>query len=265
MAIEPEKGSAGVSANRPSEGRRKAFRIIAWFMAGSAVLFGLYTAVFGIISESQSIHAYHNVVVASLLIVLSAPAAVAAARAPERSWPALLHLVALGVAAVATMILALRADVFTLPFAVLTGVLVALRVAEGPAMPPGRASPVLAVLVVASAVPLLAYALGQAELQRLDTTSEHAEFNHWVETSFYAVAVVLLGALAAIRPMAYRLSGWCAGVGLAIIGGASLLLSDHASALDAPWAWAALAGGITFAAGTEWERARSTPTHVTPA
>jgi hypothetical protein len=101
------------------------------------------------------------------------------------------------------------------------------------------------------------YALAQAELQRIDVSSEHAEFNHWVETSFYAVAVLLLGLMSALRPAAYRLTAWCAGLGLTILGGASLALGSYPSALDAPWAWAALLGGLVFVSIAEWERLRS--------
>jgi hypothetical protein len=248
-------GGSGAGA-APSRGRRTAFRVIAVIMAVSAVAFGLFTAVFGIVSEAQEIHAFHNAVVASLLLVLSAPPAIAAARAPARAAVPLLHLVAVGVAGVATMVLALKIDLFTLPFIVLVAVLLLLRVARGPALAPGRASLALAVPVAAAAVPLVAYALGQAELQRIDISSEHAEFNHWVETSFYAVAILLLGVVVALRPAAHRLSAWSAAVGLAVLGGGSLALQDYASALDVPWAWAALAGSILFIALAEWERLR---------
>jgi hypothetical protein len=100
------------------------------------------------------------------------------------------------------------------------------------------------------------YALEQAELQRIDFSSEHAEFNHWVETSFYAVAILLLGLVAALRPAANRLTAWCAGLGLAILGGASLALGHYASSFDGPWAWAALLGGLVFISVAEWERLR---------
>jgi hypothetical protein len=226
-------------------------------MAVSAVAFGLVTAVFGIISEAQLIHAFHNTVVATLLLVLSAPPAIAAARSPERAMPALGHLVVLSVAGLATMAVAVRLDVFTLPFIVLVGVLLLLRVPRGPALASGRPSLPLVVLVLAAAVPLVAYALGQAELQRIDATSEHAELNHWVETSFTAVAILLLGALAALRPVAYRMTAWTAAVALAALGVASLLLPGHASTFDTPWAWAALAGSLAFIALAEWESRRA--------
>jgi hypothetical protein len=246
----------------PSRGRRITFRVIATIMAVSALAFGLFTAVFGIVAESQEIHGFHNAVVATLLMVLSAPAAIAAARAPERSIGPLLHLSVVGLAGLITMVLGLTVDPFTLPVIVLVGVMWAVRPSRERPLPPGRPSPILLVLVLAGAVPLVAYALGQAELQRIDNTSEHAEFYHWVETSFTAVAIVVLGLLTAVRPAAYRLSAWCAGVALAVVGGASLALPDRASALDAEWAWVALAGGLVFVAGAVWEGRRLRVAHA---
>jgi hypothetical protein len=42
-------------------------------MAISAIVFGLFTIVFGIFGPDQEVHAFHNAPVASLLLVLSAP------------------------------------------------------------------------------------------------------------------------------------------------------------------------------------------------
>jgi hypothetical protein len=248
------------AVRRSSRGRRTAFRVIATIVAVSGLAFGLFTAVFGIVEEDQAIHAVHNAVVATLLMVLSAPAAIAAARTPERSTRPLVHLAVVGVAGLLTMVLALTLDPFTLPFVVLVGVLWALRPTEGRPFP-GRPSPILLVLVVAAAVPLVAYTLGQAELQRIDDTSEHAELFHWVETSFYALGIVLLGLLVAVRPAAYRLSAWSAGVALAVLGGASVAFPDRASALDSGWALAALVGGIVFVAAAVWEGRRRPATN----
>jgi hypothetical protein len=254
---DPANGNKGLKDfGRALSHRLRTFRVIAAIMAVSGVAFGLFTAVFGIVSEAQEIHAFHNVVVAALLLVLSAPPAIAAARAPDRAAGPLLHLVAVSVAGLITMVLGLKVDIFTLPFIVLVGVLLMLQRPREPALGVGRLSPSLAVLVAVAALPLVIYALEQAELQRIDFSSEHAEFNHWVETSFYAVAVLLLGLVAALRPAANRLTAWCAGLGLAILGGASLALGHYASSFDGPWAWAALLGGLVFISVAEWERLR---------
>ncbi|HJV05029.1 MAG TPA: hypothetical protein VJ868_07185 [Actinomycetota bacterium] len=257
MSRQEPAEATGANA-RPSSGRIAAIRVLAWVMAASAVGFGLFTAVFGIVSEAQRIHAFHNVVVASLLLIVSAPAAIAIARDPEHPTGPLMVLSAVAVAGALTMILSLTFDPFTAPFVILTGVLWALRPRTDRPFLPGRVSPILLVLVLAAAVPLVAYALTQAEISRLDRTSAHADFYHWVETSFFSAAVLLLGALAALRPADYRLAAWCGGGALAVVGLASLLLPGYASAMDAPWAWAALAGGIAFVAAAEWERRRMT-------
>ncbi|MDQ3978355.1 MAG: hypothetical protein M3314_02220 [Actinomycetota bacterium] len=248
--------SGGGDPTNRRAGRRKAFRTIATVMAVSGVLFGVFTAVFGIVSEAQKIHAFHNAVVAALLLVLAAPPAIAAARAPERAGAPLVHLVALSAAGLGTMLLGQKIDVFTLPFIVFVGVLVALRVASFDALRSGHWSVPLAILVVTAAVPLMTYAVGEAELQRVDTSSEHAEFNHWVEMSFVAVAVLMLGALTALRPAAFRLSAWSVGVTLAVLGAASITFSGYASAMSESWAWAALAGGVAFVVLAEFARRR---------
>jgi hypothetical protein len=239
----------------PSTGRRKAFRVVAWIMAASAVGFGMFM-VAGIFPESQRIHALHNAIVGALLLVVSAPAAIAAAWRPERATGPLVHLTAVGLAGLLTMGLALTVDPFTLPFVVLVGVLWFLHSGTEPAFPAGRPSWLLLTLVVASAVPLAVFALDHAELQRLDQSSEHAEFFHWVELSFYAAAILFLGLLAALRPAAYRLSAWSAGTAAAVLGAMSLAFPGRASALDTDWAWTALGGGILFLAVAEWKRRR---------
>ncbi|MGH2661871.1 MAG: hypothetical protein ACRDH8_03490 [Actinomycetota bacterium] len=245
-----------VVARAPSTVRRTAFRVIASLMAVAGIGFGLFTAVFAFVGEGQEIHAFHNGVVAALLIVLSGLPALAAARDPERSTKWLVHLAVVGVAGLVTMILSLTVDPFTLPVIFLVGVLWALRPSDERPLPSGRPRPVLLVLALAAAVPLGAYALGQAELQRIDT-SEHADFYHWVETSFTAGSVLLLGLLVAVRPAAYRVSAWAGGVTIAVMGAASLLLQGKASAFDTQWAWAALAGSVAFVGVTEWEARRT--------
>jgi hypothetical protein len=67
------------------------------------------------------------------------------------------------------------------------------------------------------------------------------------------VGILALGLLSALRPTTYRMAAWSAGIGLSILGGASLLLSNYASAVPLPWAWLAIAGGSFFVGAVEWE------------
>ena len=247
-----------MTAGAASTRRRTLIRVIAAFMAVSAVAFGLFTVIFGILGPEQEIHAVHNAVVASLLLVLSAPAAIQVVRAPGRPLRPMVMLGAVAIAGLGTMVAALTLDPFTLPFVVLIGVLWAIVPSRDGAFPlVGRPSPIMLGLLAVAAVPLVTYALGQAELQRTDQDSAHAAFFHWVETSFYAVAVLLLGLLGALWPSEFRLATWCAGLALAILGAASLVLGAHASAIGAPWSWAALVGGVAFVAAGEWEVRRT--------
>ena len=231
-------------------------RIIAGFMAVAAIGFGIFTIVFGVVSPEQEPHAFHNPIVASLLMVVAAPPAVAIARAPERPMRPLVILAAIGAAALITMAASATIDPFTMPFVVLSGVLWALAPDWSGAFPGGRISILLLVASALVAVLLAPYALDQAALQRTDRTSEHAAFFHWVEMSFYATAIPLLGVLAAVRPAAYRLAGWSAGGALVVLGGGSLFFSAYASALPAAPAVAVLGGGVVLLALVELEARR---------
>jgi hypothetical protein len=233
--------------------RLTAMRIIAWLLTASGIAFGLFTVVFGIVGPNQEIHAVHNAVVASLLLVLTAPPMIAVARAPERATRPLVTLVALAVAGLAAMALALTPDPFILPVLVLIGVLWWLAPTREGAVPPGRVSLPMLALVIASAVLLLPYAIDNAALQRSDHTSDHAAFFHWVETAFYATGIVLVGGVAALRPAAFRMATWTAGLALAILGSASVAFPQHASAVASPWSWVAVIGGLAFVGLGEWE------------
>jgi hypothetical protein len=228
--------------------------MLALVMAIAAIGFGLFTIVFGIVGPDQQPHAFHNGIVAALLIVISAPPVVAIAIAPERPVRPLVVLTAIGVAAIGTMLIALTIDPFTMPFVVLSGVLWALAEDRSDPFPDGGMSVPLLVLSGLAAVALFPYAGDQAGLQRMDHTSDHAAFFHWVEMSFYAAAIPLLAGLAAYRSRAYVLAGRTAGVALLVLGGASLLFAQYASALPPALAWAVLGGGVMFLGVVEWQR-----------
>ena len=240
-------------------GRLRALRILAAGMAVGGIGFGLFTVIFGLVNPDQASHAFHNPIVASLLIVLSAPPLIAIARAPERPIRPLVILAAIGVAALATMAMALTIDPFTLPFVVLVAVLWAIATDRAEPFPAGSPSVAMLALSVLAAVALGPYAVEQAELQRTDRVSEHAAFFHWVEMAFYTAAIPLLGLLAGLRPAPYRMAAWCAAVALAILGIASLVYGEYASAMPAPLAWALIAGGIVFIGVAEWEARRQEP------
>ena len=103
--------------------RTTAMRVIAWLLIGTATAFSLFTVVFAFVGLNQDIHAVHNVVVTSLIMVLTVPPLVVVARRPEESGAEPLILAALTVAGVVAMAVSLAPDPFTLPVLVLIAVL----------------------------------------------------------------------------------------------------------------------------------------------
>jgi len=62
--------------------------------------------------------------------------------------------------------------------------------------------------------------------------------------------------VASLRARGWRLSAWCAGIGLAVFAAGSLLNPDAPSAAETPWALASLAWSVVFIATAEWVRRR---------
>jgi hypothetical protein len=237
--------------------RLTAMRVIAWLLIVTGVGFTLFTIVFAFVGPNQAVHAVHNAVVSALIVVLTVPALVAVARRPEGSAAELTILGVLSVAGVAAMAISLTPDPFTLPVLVLIGVLWFLAPSREGAVPDGRPSLVMLALGLVALVLLVPYVLDHAALQRTDQASDHARFFHWVETAFYSLGIGALGVLGGWRPRGFRLATWCAGVGLAVLGAASVAFPSLASALGSPWSWVALFGGLVFIGVGEREARRA--------
>jgi hypothetical protein len=236
--------------------RTTAVRVIAWILIASGVGFTLFTIVFGIVGPNQEIHAVHNAIVSALIVVLTVPPLVVVAREPEGAGPELTVLAALTLVGIGAMALSLTPDPFILPVLALIALLWFLAPQRGTGIPPGRPSIPLLVLAAGVAALLVPYLLENAGLQRTDGTSDHARFFHWVETAFFSGGIAILALLGAWRPDAFRLATWCAGVGLATLGAASLLFTGFASALPEPWGWLAVAAGVGLIGLGEWEARR---------
>jgi len=119
-----------------------------------------------------------------------------------------------------------------------------------------RPSAVLLVLAAAAAVPLVMYALGQAEVGRTDTTSAHAEEFHWSTMAAIALGFAVAGLLAALRTDGWGILARGAGLGGLLLGVAFLVHADHASAPASPWGWVTVVGGLAFLLATEWQTSR---------
>jgi hypothetical protein len=110
------------------------------------------------------------------------------------------------------------------------------------------------------------YGLTAARLQRLGVpTDPHVSGDHWVNMASMAFALVLTGLLASARMRGWRLTAWCAGLGVAVYGLASMVFArfpdssvPYPGSEGTEWGIAALVGGLLFVAVAEWEHRRST-------
>lgn len=121
-----------------------------------------------------------------------------------------------------------------------------------------RVSWVMLALVVAAAVPLIAFAASNVGLQRA-AADEHAVMGHYGFMAAFPFTVVGVGLLASLRPVGWRLTAWVAGSLAAALGLASLAYPDTASSLALPWALAAMAWGVLLVATAELSRREEGP------
>ena len=129
-----------------------------------------------------------------------------------------------------------------LPVAVLTVVTTALLWAALPVRPRVRGllaqvDPVLAPVVLLAAALVTPFAVGEVELQH-HSGDEHADMAHYFDMAWVSVALVLVGALAALLPAARRRVLWLTG-GLVLIGAARIAFTP-----DVTWSLLAVALGV---------------------
>jgi hypothetical protein len=115
----------------------------------------------------------------------------------------------------------------------------------------GRLRPALATVAVLGAVPLTIYSLQQAANQRENLAPVHASLGHWEWAATSAALIFLFGLLAALGTSGFRLPAWCAGLGAAAFGLASILYDGEASGVGVLWGAVAVTGGVVFIALAE--------------
>lgn len=240
--------------------RRVAFSILAGLfgLAFGGLFFGLPSVVLAWFTTGhEAAHRIHEVAWGGMAGVLLAVGALVQLRRPERKPAAMQQVVVTMVALIAGMAVAADLDPAMIVFLVVAGVMAWLHPARSEVLSlSGRLSPAMGAIVLASAVPLVVYALGQAEIGRLDTASEHAEFHHWAGMAALAFALLLVGGVASLRTRGWRISAWSVGLVAVLFGLVSVLNPDLPSSAGTGPGLAAMAGGALFVAAAEWERRR---------
>jgi hypothetical protein len=246
-----------------SRGRLFAAVCIVFGIGAAGGLFGVAVVLEWFVTGAERVHRVHNIGVGAISGVILTTAFLVQLRRPQRRVAPLQQVVAAGVAAFVAAGLAWDVDYVVIGLALVAagGIAIALhpsrrrflRVHRGVSIP-------LAVMVVAGAVPLVGYALGQASLQRNGAPSDpHVQMSHYAGMAFMAIALVLCGAVAALRGRGYRIAAWTTGLGAAVFGAAGFAfphVRDAASTPGRRWGLVAVAGGLLFAAVAEWDRRR---------
>jgi hypothetical protein len=110
-----------------------------------------------------------------------------------------------------------------------------------------RINRVMLALVVTAAVPLLALAWTNIELQRDDAGGTmHGLMGHYGFMAALSLTIPGVGVVASLRPVGWRLTAWVTGILPAGLGLLSLAYRDVDSSLRPGWALAAIAWGAAF-------------------
>ncbi|WP_458208106.1 hypothetical protein [Haladaptatus sp. NG-SE-30] len=116
--------------------------------------------------------------------------------------------------------------------------------------------PVLLGLVALAVVPVVLYALGQANYQ-LVLTDEHAELGHYATMTYVSLSIIALAGLAALRNRGCRLAAYGAGTLAAMLAIASVF-QPTMSGLDTTWAALAVLWALALIGAYEWSVRRET-------
>jgi hypothetical protein len=118
-------------------------------------------------------------------------------------------------------------------------------------------SPALLVVAVAGGIPLVAYALHMGTQARELTGPPH-HVQRLSTMAALAIAILLIGVLAALKTRGWMIPAWSAGSAALVFGLASIAFPGHPGAEGRWWAGLAIEGGVLFVAVAERE-ARSSP------
>lgn len=113
----------------------------------------------------------------------------------------------------------------------------------------GSVSPVLVGLVVLAGIPFAVYAADQFALQA--SGDVHAQLDHYADMVTSSLLVLLLGLLASLKPVGWRVSLWSAAGLAGVLGATSILHPTLASGVGPSWGGLALLWAAGFVAAGE--------------
>lgn len=122
----------------------------------------------------------------------------------------------------------------------------------------------LLAITILGAIPLIAYALNMgAQAQDLIGPPHHMQ--RLFTMAAMAIAIVLVGLLAAFKTRGWRIPAWGAGTAAIVFGLASMAFPDDPGAVGRGWGGLVIAGSVLFIAVAESEGRGAAGRHVSEA
>jgi hypothetical protein len=179
-------------------------------------------------------------------------------RAPERKIAGVQQAVLGILALMVTALIGGRQEPLTesLLFLAAVAILVALHPARREFFELGASfSAALAVISMLGAIPAVSYAVSMLTQARQFVGPPH-HADRFAEMAAAAIAIVLVGLLAALKTQGWRIPAWSAGAAAIVVGLASIVFPDAPGAVGQAWGALAVAWGVLFVAAAEWEARR---------
>ena len=180
-------------------------------------------------------------------------------RAPERRIAGVQQVVLGILALMITALIGGREEPFTesLLFLAAAAILVALHPARREFFTLG-ATPIatLTAISILGSIPVIAYAVSMlVDARQFVGPPHHAD--RFAEMAATAIAIVLVGMLAALKTQGWRIAAWSAGAAASVVGLASIAFPDAPGAVGRAWGALAVAAGLLFVAAAEREARQS--------
>jgi hypothetical protein len=247
-------------SSNPSRLRLLGFRV-------ALVFAGLLPLMWGVSSVQGALgggtHLVHDLVAAGVVLSMLWLAPLVAMWRPWRFPPALLcYLVFVFAGVIAAVLSSSNVEVAVI-LALQAGLVTLAHPARRAAMRGSVViSPLLMPVALLAAAGLARYAVAEAALQA--SGDSHAIVAHYFDQAWYALAVALLGVLAALRGDVRRFAGMASGLALAAFGVVSVALPTVSSSLGSVWGVVTLVTGVGIVALVAVEGRRAPSAHATP-
>ena len=262
----------GADSNRTTDGskeKRVAFTVLTVLFAVASFggLFGVGLIIGWFDGDESGIHRVHDLGYGIAYGIVLTTAFAALARRPENKPSVLLQVMATALASAAAAVLSSELSflVIAAAIAVFGAVLLALYPDRRSVLrPQANPSPAMALFALAGSVPLVWFGLTSARLQRTGSPADpHVAEGHWTTMAAMAFTLALVGLLASARVRGWRITAWCAGLGVAVYGVASIVFNrlpgtdmPYAGSEGVAWGVVAVVGGLAFVGLSEWEARR---------